>query len=139
MLTGDVERLARTDISDTALTALRSSKLREVVIVGRRGPEHSAFTLPELLGLVGLPDMTVVIDQETADLVDQALQTHLEPLTRQKLEVLSTCPREAREPGGKTIRFAYNRTPARVLGRIASRASSSNMRIPPTPSRRACS
>ncbi|SKF96959.1 putative ferredoxin/ferredoxin--NADP reductase [Mycobacteroides abscessus subsp. massiliense] len=116
VLTGDVERLARTDISDTALTALRSSKLREVVIVGRRGPEHSAFTLPELLGLVGLPDMTVVIDQETADLVDQALQTHLEPLTRQKLEVLSTCPREAREPGGKIIRFAYNRTPARVLG-----------------------
>ncbi|NGX06576.1 FAD-dependent oxidoreductase [Mycobacteroides franklinii] len=116
VLTGNTDRLARTDISDTALTALRNSKLREVVIVGRRGPEHSAFTLPELLGLVGLPDMTVVIDQETADLVDQALQTHLEPLTRQKLEVLSTCPREAREPGGKTIRFAYNRTPAKVLG-----------------------
>ncbi|WP_208861761.1 FAD-dependent oxidoreductase [Mycobacteroides salmoniphilum] len=116
VLTGNTDRLARTDISDTALTALRSSKLREVVIVGRRGPEHSAFTLPELLGLVGLPDMTVIIDQETADLVDQALQTHLEPLTRQKLEVLSTCPREAREPGGKTIRFAYNRTPIKVLG-----------------------
>lgn len=116
VLTGDTDRLARTDISDTALAALRRSTLREVVIVGRRGPEHSAFTLPELLGLVGLPDMTVVIDQETADLVDEALQTHLEPLTRQKLEVLSTCPREAREPGGKTIRFAYNRTPAKVLG-----------------------
>ncbi|QQG95978.1 FAD-dependent oxidoreductase [Mycobacteroides chelonae] len=116
VLTGSTDRLARTDISDTALTALRSSALREVVIVGRRGPEHSAFTLPELLGLVGLPDMTVVIDDETAKLVDEALQTHLEPLTRQKLEVLSTCPREAREPGGKTIRFAYNRTPVKVLG-----------------------
>ncbi|MEU9808065.1 FAD-dependent oxidoreductase [Mycobacterium sp. NPDC050853] len=116
VLTADTDRLARTDISDTALAALRSSKLREVVIVGRRGPEHSAFTLPELLGLVGLPDMTVVIDEETAKLVDEALETHLEPLTRQKLEVLSTLPREAREPGGKTIRFAYNRTPVKVLG-----------------------
>lgn len=116
VLTGDTDRLARTDISDTALAALRGSKLREVIIVGRRGPEHSAFTLPELLGLVGLPDMTVVLDEEAASAVDVALQTHLEPLTRQKLEVLSTLPREAREPGGKTIRFAYNRTPAKVLG-----------------------
>ncbi|EUA65915.1 putative ferredoxin/ferredoxin--NADP reductase domain protein [Mycobacteroides abscessus subsp. bolletii 1513] len=50
VLTGDVERLARTDISDTALTALRSSKLREVVIVGRRGPSIRRSRCPNSSG-----------------------------------------------------------------------------------------
>lgn len=120
VLTADTDRLARTDISDTALAALRTSALREVVIVGRRGPEHSAFTLPELLGLVGLPDMTVVIDDDTAESIDKALSGPLEPLTRQKLEVLSNCARlpwgSDDDTGKKRIRFLYNRTPAKVLG-----------------------
>ena len=51
ILTADPDELARTDIADHALTALRSSKVREVVIAARRGPAHSAFTLPELIGL----------------------------------------------------------------------------------------
>jgi len=51
VLTADPDELAHTDISDHALRALRASQVQEVVIVARRGPEHSAFTLPELIGL----------------------------------------------------------------------------------------
>ena len=51
VLTADPDELAHTDISDHALTALRASRVQEVVIAARRGPEHSAFTLPELIGL----------------------------------------------------------------------------------------
>src|ERR1700748_223730 len=51
VLTTDPDQLARTDISDHALRALRASRVREVVIAARRGPEHSAFILPELIGL----------------------------------------------------------------------------------------
>ena len=43
-----------------ALAALRDSKVQEVVIVARRGPIHSAFTLPELIGLTATCD--VVLD-----------------------------------------------------------------------------
>ena len=53
-------QLARTDIADHALAALRDSKVREVVIAARRGPAHSAFTLPELIGLTSTFD--VVLD-----------------------------------------------------------------------------
>ena len=53
ILTADPDELARTDISDHALAALRDSAVREVVIAARRGPAQSAFTLPELIGLTG--------------------------------------------------------------------------------------
>src|ERR1700723_1793859 len=51
VLTADPDDLAHTDISDRALEALRNSAVREVVVAARRDPAHSAFTLPELIGL----------------------------------------------------------------------------------------
>lgn len=55
VLTADPDDLARTDIADHALAALRGSAVREVVIAARRGPAQSAFTLPELIGLTAAP------------------------------------------------------------------------------------
>ena len=60
ILTTDPDALARTDISDHALAALRDSKVTEVVIAARRGPAQSAFTLPELIGLTSTCE--VVLD-----------------------------------------------------------------------------
>ena len=62
ILLGDPDQLARTDIADHALEALRSSKVREVVLLARRGPEHAAYTRPEFLALQHLPDVRVVVD-----------------------------------------------------------------------------
>jgi ferredoxin/flavodoxin---NADP+ reductase len=51
VLASDVDALARTDIADHALEALSASRIREVVVLGRRGPQEAAYTVPELLGL----------------------------------------------------------------------------------------
>ncbi|NKQ56747.1 FAD-dependent oxidoreductase [Amycolatopsis sp. K13G38] len=51
VLAADVDDLARTDIADHALEALAASRIREVVVLGRRGPHEAAYTVPELLGL----------------------------------------------------------------------------------------
>src|SRR3546814_6863055 len=51
ILVSDPEALAKTDIADHALAQLRSSKVREVVVLGRRGPLEAAFTTKELIGL----------------------------------------------------------------------------------------
>ena len=64
ILTADPARLATTDISDRALLALRDSRIREVVVLGRRGPADAAFTLPELIGLAELDDVDVVVEGE---------------------------------------------------------------------------
>src|SRR5690606_27114537 len=53
LLTSDPDTLADTDIAPYALSALRESKIEEVVVLGRRGPAESAFTVPEFVGLLG--------------------------------------------------------------------------------------
>jgi ferredoxin--NADP+ reductase len=117
VLTADPDDLAHTDISDHALTALRGSKVREVVVAARRGPAHSAFTLPELIGLTTAAE--VVLAEADRDAVQRDLGTVTEALAKQKLEVLSTLG-HAEAPASLTsrprIRLAYNLTPKRVLG-----------------------
>jgi ferredoxin/flavodoxin---NADP+ reductase len=115
VLTADPDELAHTDISDHALAALRDSKVREVVIAARRGPEHSAFTLPELIGLTTTAE--VVLAEADRDAVARDLATVTDMLTKQKLEVLSTLG-HAESPAASRprIRLAYNLTPQRVLG-----------------------
>ncbi len=117
VLTADPDDLARTDISDHALEALRGSAVREVVIAARRGPAHSAFTLPELIGLTGTSD--VVLDAAEHQLVASDLASVSDMLARNKLEILSKLG-DASAPRSSTrrprIRLTYQLTPRRVLG-----------------------
>jgi ferredoxin--NADP+ reductase len=62
VLLSDPDDLARTDIADHALETLRTSNVREVVLLGRRGPEHAAFTRPEFLALRELRGVRLVVD-----------------------------------------------------------------------------
>jgi ferredoxin--NADP+ reductase len=62
MLAGDPSRLAGTDIAPAALSALQGSAVREVVLLGRRGPADAAWSRAELLGLLALPRVRVVVD-----------------------------------------------------------------------------
>jgi ferredoxin/flavodoxin---NADP+ reductase len=117
VLTADPDELARTDISDHALTALRASRVKEVVIAARRGPAHSAFTLPELIGLTTAAE--VVLTPADRESVLRDLVSVSDALTRQKLEVLSqlgdaTTPAEPQ--ARPRIRLAYHLTPQRVSG-----------------------
>jgi ferredoxin--NADP+ reductase len=118
ILTSDPDALARTDISDHALAALRGSRVQEVVIVARRGPAASAFTLPELIGLTATHE--VVLEAADHDLVLRDLATESNLLTRNKLEVLSKLgsadPSDATRPTRPRIRLVYQLTPHRLLG-----------------------
>jgi ferredoxin--NADP+ reductase len=114
VLTADPEDLARTDISDHALEALRRSAVREVVIAARRGPAHSAFTLPELIGLTGTSE--VVLDAADHERVASDLASVVDPLTKSKLEILSKLGDGSAPVSRPRIRLAYQLTPERVLG-----------------------
>jgi len=114
ILTTDPDALARTDISDHALAALRDSKVTEVVIAARRGPADSAFTLPELIGLTSTCD--VVLDAADHALVQRDLAEATDPLTRNKLEILSKLGDASAPASRPRIRLAYQLTPNRVVG-----------------------
>ncbi len=75
ILVADPEALAGTDIAAHALDALRASRVREVVVLGRRGPEDAAYTRSELLALKHVPGVEVVVDDHdprTAAAIDAA-------------------------------------------------------------------
>ncbi|MFZ0833486.1 MAG: FAD-dependent oxidoreductase [Mycobacterium sp.] len=114
ILTADPKELAATDISRVALAALRDGKVREVVVAARRGPAHSAFTLPEIIGLTSAS--RVVLSAEDHALVRADLADCVDRTTRAKLELLASL--DVHDQGADTavIRLAYRLTPSRVLG-----------------------
>jgi ferredoxin/flavodoxin---NADP+ reductase len=73
MLMLSADELAPTDTADHALEVLARSRVREVLVVGRRGPAQAAFTNPELLELDELTDADVLVD---SDELERALAVH---------------------------------------------------------------
>ena len=69
MLAINPSELDSTDTAEHALTKLKQSNIRSVIICGRRGPEHAAFTAPELRDLPKLENTDVYID---TDQINQA-------------------------------------------------------------------
>jgi ferredoxin--NADP+ reductase len=104
------EELAATDIGDDALAALRESRVREVYLLGRRGPAQAAFTNPEIRELGELPgaDVRVPADEAEPDPLSRAeLEKSGDRSTLKKVEILREFAR--RPPTGKprtlTVRF----------------------------------
>ncbi|MGK3206203.1 FAD-dependent oxidoreductase [Amycolatopsis sp. MEPSY49] len=59
ILTADPESLAGTSLAPAALARLRASKVREVVLLARRGPSDAAYTRSELVALAARGDLVV--------------------------------------------------------------------------------
>jgi NADPH-dependent glutamate synthase beta chain and related oxidoreductases len=68
ILVTNPDKLAKTDIADYALEALRQSKIREVVMLGRRGPAQAAFTNAEIKELGELEGVDVIVDPADLEL-----------------------------------------------------------------------
>ncbi|RMI32903.1 FAD-dependent oxidoreductase [Nocardia stercoris] len=109
ILTMDPEELAGTDVSAEALEALRRSQVREVVVVGRRGPAESAFTVPEFIGLLG-SDLDIAVEGDVPE-PDSSMPQKVE----HKLRLLRAV---ADRPvlGRKRIVFRYLSSPTAILG-----------------------
>jgi ferredoxin--NADP+ reductase len=69
MLAIDPSELDPTDTAEHALAKFKQSKIRKVIICGRRGPENAAFTAPELRDLPKLENTDIYID---TDQINQA-------------------------------------------------------------------
>ena len=94
------EELAPTDTADHALEVLAASRVKEVVVLGRRGPAQAAFTNPELLELGELSEADVIVDSEE---LERGLAVHDEraeqdATARRNVEILREYA--AREPKG---------------------------------------
>ena len=109
------EELVTTDIADYALDALSNSNVKEVYMLGRRGPAQAAFTNPEVKELGELLDADAFVLQEEAalDAVSEAyLAEHPDRTVARKLEIIQDLarPRDLIKSKRLTIRFLVSPT-----------------------------
>ncbi len=121
VLARSVEELAQTDIADYALEALRHSKIKEIYLLGRRGPAQAAFTNPEIRELTELAgaDLVVRPDELALDEVNREFLTlHASEQTHQRnVDILRAQIPKGEGTQPKKIRARFFVSPVEVLGK----------------------
>jgi ferredoxin--NADP+ reductase len=118
MLALTADELAPTDTTDEAIEAIVGAGVREIVMLGRRGPVQAAFTPPELKELGELAGADVVVDPADLEL-DPASERELEAdreRARRNVDLLREFA--GREPAGKPRRIVlrFLLSPVAILG-----------------------
>lgn len=116
MLTRDPKLLAETDIAVHALKALRDSRVREVVVVGRRGPLEAAFNLPELEELARVEGVDVVVDSDELPNLDSFRAKSAGLIARQKLALLHELATRISNPANRRIVLRFLASPFEIVG-----------------------
>jgi ferredoxin/flavodoxin---NADP+ reductase len=112
MLVLHPDELRCTDVADHALEVFSGSGVREVVLVGRRGPAQAAFTNPELRELGELQRADVIVDP--AEL--EGVEPPEEATKRRNVETLQSYA--GRPSGSKSHRvvLSFLRSPVEIVG-----------------------
>ena len=120
MLALTEEELRCTDTADHAIEVLAKSKVREIVILGRRGPAQAAFTNPELRELGEMKDADIVVDPAELEL-DEKSRAYLESddadiTTRKNVEILTEFSQRPLEGKPRKIILKFLRSPVELQG-----------------------
>jgi ferredoxin--NADP+ reductase len=110
--------LARTDIAEHAREALRHSRVREVYLLGRRGPAQAAFTNPEIkeLGELEAADVVVVPEEVELDPLSRAaLEKAGDRAGARKVEILQSYARRGQEGKPRRLVLRFLVSPVAVL------------------------
>ena len=114
----DPSELDATDVAEHALTKLKQSRIRQVIICGRRAPEHAAFTAPELRDLPKLENTDVYID---ADQIKQAASRieqlgEIEKDLKNNLEAMRLITMYDKKGVARRLRIKFLAAPKEIKG-----------------------
>ncbi len=115
VLIRDPEELAKTDIAEYALEALRKSKVREVVLLGRRGPAQAAFSPKEIKEIADLKDVDLVVAPKDVDL-DEDTKSSLQGAEKTNVDYLTKKSQQGEGSYPKKIRVRFCVSPVEILG-----------------------
>ncbi|MBM4259055.1 MAG: NADP oxidoreductase [Deltaproteobacteria bacterium] len=119
ILSRPVDELAKTDIAEHTIEALRQSAVKNIYVLGRRGPAQAAFTNPELRELTELPGVDLVVrpeDMALDPLSDEFLAQQSEPMSQRNLETLTGQLVKGEGTQARKIRLHFLVSPVMVLG-----------------------
>ncbi len=116
MLALEPSELDPTDTADHAIDALRNSSIRKVVISARRGPEHAAFTSPELRDLPKLEHTNVVMRASDIAAALERAGEEPEKEVRNNLEAMRLISELEQGKHARTMEFQFLSTPKEFRG-----------------------
>ena len=116
MLALEPSELDPTDTADHAITALKTSSVRDVYISARRGPEHAAFTSPELRELPKLEHTNVVMNKADIDAAIVRAGDSPEKDVKSNLDAMLLIAESQKNEHERTMHFLFQHTPKEILG-----------------------
>ena len=116
MLALEPSELDPTDTADHAIDALKRSAIREVVISARRGPEHAAFTSPELRELPKLEHTNVLINKSDIEAAITRAGDAIEKDTKSNLDAMLLISEKDPTSHDRTMKFQFLATPVEIKG-----------------------
>jgi ferredoxin--NADP+ reductase len=116
MLALEPSELDPTDTADHAIDALKASAIREVIISARRGPEHAAFTSPELRELPKLEHTNVLMDKLDIEAAIERAGSEIEKDTKSNLDVMLLISEKEATNHDRTMKFQFLATPVEIKG-----------------------
>lgn len=117
ILTRSPDELAQTDISDTALGQLRPSNVREVVVLGRRGPAQAAFTNAELKEFGELDGVDVIVDPADLELDENSEKSLVDDkVAANNVQMLRQYAARTAHTQPRRIVMRFLRSPVEVIG-----------------------
>jgi len=124
LLATPVAALRSTDIASHALDALAASRVREIHLVGRRGPAQAKFTPKELRELGTLPGWQVIVDPADLELNEASRAEAADPASTfvaKNLQVLRGFAAQPRS-AARAIHLRFQQAPVAVHGEGRVRA-----------------
>ncbi len=116
MLALEPSELDPTDTADHAIAAFKSSAVRTVVISARRGPEHAAFTSPELRELPKLEHTNVIIEKRDIAEALARVGEDIEKDVKSNLDAMALIADQVPAGHERTMKFQFLATPKEIRG-----------------------
>jgi ferredoxin/flavodoxin---NADP+ reductase len=112
--------LSSTDVADHALAVFRQSQVKEIVLVGRRGPLQATFTPAELAALLRLPNVRAKVSPAELVLDAQSLASlnamPTKSAERRNYELLTTIAQAPTGAAAHSIEFRFLQSPVEFIG-----------------------
>jgi ferredoxin--NADP+ reductase len=116
MLALEPSELDPTDTADHAIDAFKNSNIRKVYISARRGPEHAAFTSPELRELPKLEHTNVIMDKVDIEAAIVRAGDAPEKDVKSNLDAMLLIAENPKSEHERTMQFLFQHTPKEILG-----------------------
>lgn len=116
MLALDPSELDPTDTADHAHEHFKKSKIRRVILCARRGPEHAAFTAPELRELPKLEHTNVIMNTVEVDAARLRVGEDAEKDVKSNLSAMEVITTKEETFNERTLEFRFLLAPTEILG-----------------------